>query len=252
MIVQEEFQRTAMLLGEPALETLMACKVAVVGVGGVGGYVVEALARSGIGELHLVDSDRVVASNINRQIIALHSTIGQYKVDVAARRVSDINPNCVVKTYKMFYLPDTANDIDLSQMDYVVDCVDTVAAKLHLIQICKQIDVPLICSMGAANKMDPTAFRVSDIKDTIMDPLAKVIRKKMRKLGLKNQKVVCSPETPLAALGIREGEKPVPASNAFVPPVAGLVIAGEVVKDLLARDHTFRNSDKHLVPPLEK
>lgn len=243
-MIEEEFQRTAMLLGNPALETLKNSKVAVIGVGGVGGYVVEALARSGIGELHLVDSDLVAISNINRQIVALHSTIGQYKVDVAARRVVDINPDCIVKTYKMFYLPSTASEIDLSKMDYVVDCVDTVAAKLHLIQTCKQIGVPLICSMGAANKMDPTAFRVSDIGATIMDPLAKVIRKKMRKLGLKHQKVVWSPEPPLSPLNIPAGEKVVPASNAFVPPVAGLVIAGEVVKDLLKRDNTFRVDEK--------
>lgn len=244
--MDNQFQRTAMLLGRPAVDTLLSSRVCVMGVGGVGGYVVEALARSGVGELHLVDSDRVDITNLNRQIIALHSTVGQYKVDIAAQRVHDIHPACIVKTYKMFYLPDTADAINLTDMDYVVDCVDTVTAKIHLITRCKSLGVPLICSMGAANKMDPSAFRVSDIEDTIMDPLAKVIRKKLRKLGIKDQKVVWSPEQPLSPLMSDENGERVPASNAFVPPAAGLFIASEVVKDLLKKNHTYR------IPPEEE
>lgn len=244
--MEKEFQRTAMLLGNPALNTLLASKVCVVGIGGVGGYVVEALARSGVGELHLVDSDRVDATNLNRQLVALHSTIGQYKVDVAQQRILDIHPKCIVKTHKMFYLPETADAVDLSKMDYVVDCVDTVKAKIHLIKQCRLLGVPLICSMGAANKMDPTAFRVDDIEKTTMDPLAKVIRKKLRQLGVRGQKVVWSPEPPLAPLSTSDDGQRLPASNAFVPPAAGLVIASEVVKDLLRKNHTYR------IPPEEE
>ena len=170
--MQEQHSRTQLLLGRPAIDTLEGSSVAVFGVGGVGGYVVEVLARSGVGELALFDNDRVCLSNLNRQIVALHSTVGQYKVDAAEARIHDINPHCIVHKYPTFYLPSNADDYDLSQYDYVVDCIDTVPAKIELIKRCHQLHVPIISSMGAANKMDATAFRVTDITKTTMDPLA--------------------------------------------------------------------------------
>jgi len=231
------FSRTQLLFGHDAMQKLRDSHVAVFGVGGVGGYVVEVLARSGVGSLTVVDNDCVDITNLNRQIIALHSTVGQYKVDVIASRIHDINPDCRVTPLRMFYLPTNADTLDLSQFDYVVDCIDTVAAKLELIRRCHEQHVPIICSMGAANKMDPTAFRVADINETQMDPLAKIIRKRLRKLGIPSLKVVYSEEPPLP---YAEGETPptsatrrsIPASNAFVPAAAGLVIGGEVVKSL--------------------
>lgn len=242
------FSRTQLLLGRQALQKLKDSHVAVFGVGGVGGYAVEVLARSGVGSITVVDNDRVDITNINRQIIALHSTIGQLKVDVIARRIADINPDCHVTALHTFYLPSNADEIDLSAYDYVVDCIDTVAAKLELIRRCHELHVPIISSMGAANKMDATAFRVADINQTQIDPLAKVIRKKLRKLGIESLKVVFSEETPLP---YAEGETPplaqndeqtegnrkrmIPASNAFVPAAAGLIIGGEVVKDIIKR-----------------
>ena len=222
-----------MLLGSEAMDRLAKSRVAVFGVGGVGGYVVEVLARSGVGAIDIVDNDRVCVTNINRQIIALLSTIGRYKVDVAEERIHDINSQCVVTKYQQFYLPENADTIDLSQFDYVVDCVDTVTAKLEIIRRCKRLDVPLISSMGAANKLDATAFRVADIDKTAVDPLAKIIRKKLRKEGIAGVKVVYSEEEPIKPLYTTEAtERPVPASNAFVPAAAGLIIGGEVVKDL--------------------
>ena len=242
------FSRTQLLLGGQALQKLKDSHVAVFGVGGVGGYAVEVLARSGVGSITVVDNDRVEITNINRQIIALHSTIGQLKVDVIARRIADINPDCHVTALHTFYLPSNADEINLSAYDYVVDCIDTVAAKLELICRCHELHVPIISSMGAANKMDATAFRVADINQTQIDPLAKVIRKKLRKLGIESLKVVFSEETPLP---YAEGETPplaqndeqtegnrkrmIPASNAFVPAAAGLIIGGEVVKDIIKR-----------------
>ena len=242
------FSRTQLLLGRQALQKLKDSHVAVFGVGGVGGYAVEVLARSGVGSITVVDNDRVDITNINRQIIALHSPIGQLKVDVIARRIADINPDCHVTALHTFYLPSNADEIDLSAYDYVVDCIDTVAAKLELIRRCHELHVPIISSMGAANKMDATAFRVADINQTQIDPLAKVIRKKLRKLGIESLKVVFSEETPLP---YAEGETPplaqndeqtegnrkrmIPASNAFVPAAAGLIIGGEVVKDIIKR-----------------
>lgn len=249
-----------MLLGLPAINTLRGSRVAVFGVGGVGGYVVEVLARSGIGELDLFDNDRVSITNINRQIVALNSTIGKYKIDVAADRIHDINPDCIVHRYQMFYHPANADEIDLSQFDYVVDCIDTVKAKLELIRRCHRLGVPLISSMGAANKLDPTMFRVSDLSKTQMDPLAKVLRKTLRKEGITSLKVVYSEEPPLhpikLALNSTEtdcsdsekdattatGRREVPASNAFVPAAAGLIVGGEVVKDLIRFANTMRIS----------
>lgn len=244
-MMEHQFSRTEMLIGTDALNKLRHSKVIIFGVGGVGGYVCEALARSGVGEIHLVDNDIVSITNINRQILALLSTVGRDKVDVAEERIADINPQCVVRKYKMFYLPENADDIDLSQMDYVVDCIDTVKAKLELARRCHRLGVPFISSMGAANKMNPAAFRVLDIQKTQMDPLAKVIRKQLRREGILHIKVVCSEEKPIKPADVEGsiGEtqdkakdnthKQVPASNAFVPAAAGLVIASEVVKDLI-------------------
>ncbi len=242
------FSRTQLLLGKAAMDKLAKAHVAVFGIGGVGGYVVEVLARSGVGALTLVDKDVVDVTNLNRQIIALHSTVGQPKVEVARQRVLDINPDCRVTTFEMFYLPENADSFDFSQYDYVVDCVDTVTAKLDLIRRCHEQQVPLLSCMGAANKMDATAFRVADIYQTNMDPLAKIIRKKLRKLGIPQQKVVYSEEEPMTPAEVSTETKPtgrpVPASNAFVPAAAGLVAGGEVVKDLInGFSSIFRDTD---------
>lgn len=243
----EEFSRTALLLGDEAMQTLAHAKVAVFGVGGVGGYTVEALARSGVGTMHLIDDDKVALSNINRQILATHDTVGQYKVDVAAARVALINPAATVVTHRTFYLPQTADAFDLAQYDYIVDAIDTVAGKLALAEGAAAAGVPLISSMGAGNKLDPTAFRVADIADTAVCPLARVMRKELKKRGIAHLKVVYSEEKPLSPLGAPADEpaspsdtrpqqnraKPTPGSNAFVPSVVGLIIAGEVIKDLI-------------------
>ena len=256
-MAEDILSRTRLLLGEPAIETLKHSHVAVFGIGGVGGYTTEALARSGVGELTIIDNDRVCISNVNRQIYALQSTIGQYKVDVAEQRIHDINPECVVHRHQMFYLPDNADQIDLTQFDYVVDCIDTVTAKIELVRRCHSLGIPLISSMGAANKMDATAFRVTDITKTTMDPLAKIIRKKMRQLHIPHLKVVYSVEPPLCPIenpdemehSFKQNDttgdeipkrRSVPASNAFVPATAGLIAAGEVIKDLLIKAGTMR------------
>ncbi len=223
------------------MERLKEARVAVFGVGGVGGYVVEALARCGIGTLDLIDDDKVCLSNINRQIIATRKTVGKYKVDVAKERILDINPEACVNIYKTFYLPDTAEQFDFSQYDYVVDAIDTVSGKLELVVQAEKADVPVISSMGAGNKMDPTAFQVADISKTSVCPLAKVMRRELKKRGIQHLKVVYSQEKPLVPKldGVADAEEPmavkrrqIPGSNAFVPSVAGLIIAGEVVKDL--------------------
>ena len=230
--MQGQFARTQLLFGEEAIEALHRSRVAVFGVGGVGGYVVEVLARSGVGHICMIDNDKVNPSNLNRQIIALHSTIGRLKIDVMEERIHDIYPECEVEKHAMFYLPENADEIDLAQYDYVVDCIDTVKAKLELIRRCHRLGVPIISSMGAANKVDPTAFQVTDISKTDTDPLAKVIRKTLRKEGILHFKVVCSNEKPIhPPLDPVDGQ--VPASNAFVPAAAGLVIGGEVVKDII-------------------
>ncbi|MBQ9383519.1 MAG: tRNA threonylcarbamoyladenosine dehydratase [Ruminiclostridium sp.] len=231
------FQRTRLLLGDEAMERLASARVAVFGVGGVGGYVVEALARSGIGALDLIDNDTVSETNLNRQIIALHSTIGQYKTEVAAARVHDINPDCGVTCHNLFFLPESRNDIDLSQFGYVVDAIDTVSGKLALIECAQEAGVPVISSMGAGNKLDPTKFEVADIYDTSVCPLARVMRTECRKRGIKHLKVVYSKEIPISVPAIEESEqqkKRIPGSAAFVPSAAGLIIAGEVIKDLIA------------------
>ena len=245
--MEDMLSRTRMLLGEEAMARLARARVAVFGVGGVGGHVVEALTRSGVGALDLVDSDRVELSNLNRQIIATRNTLGMLKVDAAKARVLSVNPDCAVRTWPVFYLPETADQFDFSQYDYVVDAIDTVTGKLALIEAARQADVPIICSMGAGNKLDPAAFQVADIYETSICPLAKVIRRECRKRGIESLKVVYSQEEPVrpaknAGQASAQGEgdmlpwgKRAPGSIAFVPSAAGLVIAGEVVRNLACR-----------------
>lgn len=228
------FSRTEALIGKEGLEKLKNARVAVFGVGGVGGYVVEALARSGVGEIDLIDSDKVSVSNINRQIIALHSTVGRYKTEVMAERIKDINPNAKVNVFNLFYLPETAEKFDFAAYDYVVDAVDTVSAKLSIVERAYQVKIPVISSMGAGNKLNPTDFEIADIYQTSVCPLAKVMRRELKKRGVEKLKVIYSQEEPKSE-GIADEErgKRSPASIAFVPSVAGLIIASEVVKDLI-------------------
>lgn len=245
--MSEQFSRTKMLIGSDGFEKLQNAKVAVFGVGGVGGYTVEALARSGVGSIDIIDSDMVSLSNLNRQIIATRSSIGRYKVDVMKERICDINPDCIVNAHRCFYLPDTKDQFDFSRYDYIVDAVDTVTAKLSLIVEAKEKGTPIISSMGAGNKLDPTAFEVADIYETSVCPLAKVMRRELRKREIAHLKVVYSKEEARRPLW-REGAinedastepedvtrgKIAPGSIAFVPSVAGLIIASEVIKDLL-------------------
>lgn len=245
-----QFSRTQLLLGQDGMDRLANARVAVFGVGGVGGFTVEALARSGVGAIDLIDDDKVCLTNINRQIIALRSTVGKYKVDVAAERLHDINQNIQVNTYKTFYMPDTAHQFDFSQYDYVVDAIDTITGKLELVMQAHKAGTPIICSMGAGNKLDPTAFRVADIYKTSVDPLARVMRHELRKRGIKKLKVVYSEELPMRPVDDMASScrtncicppgaehkcterRDIPGSNAFVPSVVGLIIAGEVIKDL--------------------
>ena len=236
-----QFIRTEMLIGEEGLKKLLSSHVCEFGVGGVGGYVVEALARSGVGKLDLVDADTVCESNINRQIIATHKTLGMYKVDAEKERILEINPGCEVNVYRMFYLPENAADIDLSVYDYVIDAVDTVTAKIEIIKRAKEAGTPVISSMGAANKLDPTAFEVADIYKTQVCPLAKVMRRELKKRGIESLKVVYSREEAIKPLKLEEeqtGRRVTPASIAFVPSVAGLIVAGEVIKDLVKNNAT--------------
>jgi len=223
--MKEQFCRTAQLLGNENVEKLFDKHVIVFGVGGVGGYVVEALARSGIGKISIVDNDVVNESNINRQIIALHSTVGMQKVEVLKNRILDINPECQVFVYNQFFLPENSNDFVFSIYDYVVDAVDTVTAKLEIIKKSKELNVPVISSMGTGNKLNPMGFKVSDISKTKVCPLARVMRNELKKRGISKVKCVYSEENPVI-------QTQTPASVAFVPPVAGLLIASEVVKDL--------------------
>ncbi len=231
--MRETLSRTEALIGEVALEKLKNSHVIVFGVGGVGGYVVEALARCGVGAFDLVDADKVSQSNINRQIIALQSTVGQYKTEAMKARISDINPTAKVNVFNLFYLPENENQFDFSTYDYVVDAVDTVSAKLSIIEKAKQAGVPVISAMGAGNKLDPTAFEVADISKTSVCPLAKVMRRELKKRGIDHLKVVYSKEE-RKCFGITDSEsgKLSPASISFVPSVAGLIIASEVIKDL--------------------
>lgn len=239
--MSDQFSRTELMFGRENMERLYSKRAAVFGIGGVGGYCAEALARTGIGAIDLYDHDRVDITNINRQIIATSKTVGQYKVDVMRDRILDINPNAKVGAYKIFYLPETADEINLADYDYIVDAVDTITAKLTLICRASACGVPIISSMGAANKLDPAAFGVADIYETSVCPMARVMRGELRKRGVKALKVVYSKETPMAPHAdaaicadncgaVRKRQ--IPASNAFVPPVAGLIMAGEVIKDM--------------------
>lgn len=246
-----QFSRTELLLGKEGMERLKNARVAVFGVGGVGGYVCEALVRSGVGSFDLVDDDKVCLTNLNRQIIATRSTVGKYKVDVMKERMLDINPDVQVETYKCFFLPENADDFPFAEYDYVVDAVDTVTAKIELVMKCQSMGVPIISSMGAGNKLDASAFQVADIYKTKMCPLAKVMRRELKKRGVKKLKVVYSEEKPTRpiedmAISCRTHcicppgaahtcteRRDIPGSVAFVPSVAGLIVAGEVVKDLV-------------------
>ncbi len=236
--MENQFERTQMLLGKEALEKLNHSRVIVFGVGGVGGYVTEALARSGVGQIDIVDKDTVSLTNLNRQIIATRKTLGLYKVDVMKERIADINPDCKVNAFKCFYLPETKDLFDFSQYDYVIDAVDTVTAKIQLILQAKEAGTKIICSMGAGNKIDPTKFQVADISKTTVCPLARVMRQECKKRGIKDVKVVYStevprrPVTPLSETNEKGTRKDVPGSIAFVPSAAGLLIAAEVVKEL--------------------
>ncbi len=238
------YSRTQFVLGEAAMQKLRNARVAVFGLGGVGGYVVEALARSGIGALELVDHDTISPTNINRQILATQQTIGRDKATVAAERVAAINPDIQVTARKTFYLPDTADSFDFTQYDYVVDAIDTVTGKLTLVQAAKSAGVPIISSMGTGNKLDATAFRVADISETSVCPLARIIRKECRKRGIDRLKVVYSTEDPIdttlppddpAWVELPEGRNALPGSVCFVPAVAGMIIAGEVIKDIVQK-----------------
>lgn len=245
-----QFSRTELLLGNEGIEKLAKSRVAIFGIGGVGGYVVEALVRSGLGAIDIIDDDKVCITNLNRQLFATRKTVGKQKVDVAKERILDINPDVYVRTYQTFYTPQTENEFDFSQYDYVVDAIDTVVGKLSLIEKAKAAGVPIICAMGAGNKMDPTKFEVADISETSVCPLARVIRTELRKRKISGVKVVYSKEIPIkpkedTAISCKyhcvcpsgtvrkcTAKHQIPGSNAFVPPVVGLIIAGEVIKDL--------------------
>ena len=251
-----QFSRTQLLYGQDNMRRLAASRVAVFGIGGVGGYVVEALARSGVGALDLIDDDRVCITNLNRQILATRKTVGKYKVDAAEERIREINPQCEVRTYKTFYLPETQDQFDFHDYDYVVDAIDTVSGKLAIIENAKKAGVPVISSMGAGNKVDPAALEVADIYDTSVCPLARVMWRECRKRGIDSLKVVYSRETPIRPLEdmsiscrqhcvcppgtVRKctQRRDIPGSTAFVPSVAGLIIAAEVVKDLTRQERT--------------
>ncbi len=249
--MHNQFIRTELLLGQHGVEVLSKSRVAVFGIGGVGGFAAEALARSGVGALDLFDNDTVTLSNINRQIIATHKTIGLYKVDVMKDRILEINPFCQVNTHKLFLLPETSSQIDFSVYDYVVDAIDTVSAKIELAVVTHQLKIPLISAMGAGNKLDPTRFVITDIKKTSVCPLAKVMRHELKKRGIEHLKVVYSTEQPIghqceledfkpaedALNPVFIPRRPVPGSVAFVPSVCGLILAGEVIKDLIKLNH---------------
>ncbi|SES94276.1 tRNA A37 threonylcarbamoyladenosine dehydratase [Pseudobutyrivibrio sp. C4] len=233
-----QFSRTELLLGKEAMEGLENKRVAIFGIGGVGGYVCEALVRSGVGHFDLVDNDTVSLTNINRQIIATHSTVGRQKVEVMKERMLDINPNADISIHQCFFLPENAHEFPFETYDYVVDAVDTVTAKIEIIMRCKELGVPVISAMGAGNKLDPSRFRVADIYKTTMCPLAKVMRKEMKKRGIKDLKVVFSDEMPVSPIETQDmeplnpGKRATPGSIAFAPSAAGLVLASEVLKDL--------------------
>lgn len=251
-----QFSRTQLLFGKEAMEKLASSRVAVFGIGGVGGYTVEALVRSGVGAVDLIDDDKVCLTNLNRQLFATRKTVGQYKVDVAAERMAEINPDAEIRTFKTFYMPETAEQFHFSEYDYIVDAIDTVTGKIALVLNADAAGTPIISSMGAGNKVDPTAFEVTDIYKTSVCPLAKVMRHELKRRGIKKLKVVYSKEepiTPIDDMAIscrahcicppetarkRTQRRQVPGSNAFVPSVVGLIIAGEVIKDLINYPNT--------------
>lgn len=251
-----QFSRTQLLFGKEAMEKLASSRVAVFGIGGVGGYTVEALVRSGVGAVDLIDDDKVCLTNLNRQLFATRKTVGQYKVDVAAERMAEINPDAEIRTYKTFYAPETAEQFHFSEYDYIVDAIDTVTGKIALVLNADAAGTPIISSMGAGNKVDPTAFEVTDIYKTSVCPLAKVMRHELKRRGIKKLKVVYSKEEPITpiddmAISCRAHcicppetarkctqRRQVPGSNAFVPSVVGLIIAGEVIKDLINYPNT--------------
>lgn len=238
--MNEQFQRTALLIGEEGIDRLQSARVALFGVGGVGSFAAEALIRAGVGALDLFDNDTVCSSNLNRQLIALHSTIGQYKVDAARNRLLDINPAAQIGAHRLFYLPETAEEVDLSQYDYIVDCIDTVTAKIELAVRATSLGIPIIASMGTGNKLDPAQFEVADLSRTSVCPLSRVMRQELRKRGIEHLKVVYSREKPLTPLQSPAAESPTasrrstPGSISFCPSVAGLILAGEVIRDLTA------------------
>jgi len=247
-----QFSRTELLFGKEAMEKLSNSRVAIFGIGGVGGYAVEALARSGVGELDLIDDDKVCLTNINRQIIATRKTVGKYKVDVAEERLKEINPNIIINKHQKFYTPETSAEFDFTQYDYIVDAIDTVTGKIELVMQAKKANTPIICSMGAGNKLDASAFEVADLYKTSVCPLARVMRNELKKRGIKKLKVVYSTESPVKPLENMENScktgcvcppgtthkctdrRAIPGSISFVPSVAGLILAGEVIKDLIA------------------
>ena len=228
--MQNQFERTELLLGTSAMEKLKNSRVAVFGAGGVGGHTIEAFARCGIGTIDIIDNDTISLSNINRQIFALHSTIGEYKVDIAKKRIADINSDATVNTYKTFFLPENAHEFDFAKYDYIIDAIDTVTAKIELVMRADEAGVPIISSMGTGNKLDPTLFEVTDIYKTSVCPLAKIMRYELRKRGIKKLKVLYSKEMPVKPANTENGR--IPASCSFVPSVAGLIIAGEVIRNL--------------------
>lgn len=252
----DRFSRTQLVFGKEAMDRLKGSRVAVFGVGGVGGYTVEALARSGVGAIDIIDDDKVCLTNINRQIIATTKTVGKYKVDVAKERIEEINPDCKVTAFRTFYMPETADQFDFTKYDYVVDAIDTVTGKIALIENAKKAGTPIISSMGAGNKVDPTAFEVADIYKTSVCPLARVMRYELKRRGIKKLKVVYSKENPIPPIADEDpngengclskadkvpGKRQVPGSTAFVPSVAGLIIAGEVIKDIIGYKAGERN-----------
>lgn len=234
-----EFSRTELLIGREGVDKLKKSTVAIFGVGGVGSFTAEAIARSGVGHIDLFDKDVVALTNINRQLVATHSTINRSKVEVMRDRILDINPNAKVEIYEMFYLPETAHEVDFTKYDYIVDAIDTVAAKLSLVEKANEYKVPIICAMGGGNKFDPTKFQVTDIYETKMCPLAKVMRSELRKRGIEKLKVVYSteqPTKPVVPPGVEPeitSKRETPGTMSFVPPVLGMIVAGEVIKDLI-------------------
>lgn len=268
--MQNAFSRTELLFGTEAMEKLNRARVAVFGLGGVGGYTVEALVRSGVGAVDLIDDDKICLSNINRQIYATTKTVGRYKTEVAAERITEINPEAKVRLYNLFYTPETAGQFDFSQYDYIVDAIDTVTGKIALVENAEKTKTPIISSMGAGNKLDPTLFEVADIYQTSVCPLAKVMRTELRRRGIQKLKVVYSKEPPIKPsgapdIGCREQgvcqseiaekypqRRQIPGSTAFVPSVAGLILAGEVVKDIALKDVKPRNNNPSPKKTVEK